>query len=664
MDVPGLKNAVTDEEQDDFLAEEKPVKNWAENSTVRERIRREIAPLVKSIRDEKQALNMKWNRLLKIGNLEHEEQRYTGRSNIYIPAGKKVAETVVSQLVSATFPGDDNFGVEALRYDVPEIMQQAVDTKDALKHVIDSVAKVRVGAERFYRQLVYLGNSPVKIFYDRREVGKLKKRKKNLDDGLGEEKRNSYNTIYDGPVFQVVPAQNFYAYPSDANDLSECQVVFEDLTVSLSRLREQARAGVYVESEVEELGKEGTRNSERNTGTENAIRGVDIGDPQDINTGNREGWGLCELTEVWLDFDPTADVKHEEDNSIPFLITIAGDGKILRAIENPFEHKRPPYLLGRMGITAGRLWGTGFIEAIRELNILLNDQTNQAMDCATYALNPIVLTNPNLIQGKLTEIEPGVQWLVNDVNGAVKFDRPPTDLIQWGSVLTGQTMSWMNDYGGAPPVLQGGSSPGRAFRTATGIGTAQQNARVPLQEVVRLCEAEVWEPMLFMFWSLMQQFSRDDYFVKVSGTLRRVDRKALKGDWVFAWLASTQTSNQAIKGTQLTQLMQVLSTPQVQQALMQNGKRFNPEPLIRRLYQEVNGFRDVDNVIVPIQPPPQQALPPGAPQPPGGPLQMAQDPAMNLPEGLADNDEFLGMREGADEMAAYMGGSNNAPMPE
>ena len=87
-----------------------------------------------------------------------------------------------------------------------------------------------------------------------------------------------------------------------------------------------------------------------------------------------------------------------------------------------------------------------------------------------------------------------------------------------------------------------------------------------------------------------------------------------------------------------------------------NGLMLNPAPLVRRLYQEVYGFRDVDDVIV------QQALAAGGTPvktPNAGELQSPEEVAtetLNGPtEDLGDNAEFGGMRTDANDIAGLLG---------
>jgi hypothetical protein len=623
---------------------EEEIINYASDDGVRARIVKEIIPLVDAIRHNRQALNQQWHTLLKVWTLEHENPGYRGRSNVYMPAGKKGAETIVSQLVSGTFPGEDNFGVIARD---PKLATQALNVKEVLKHRIDGTAKLRTSAEPFYRQLVLTGNSPVKVQYRRKII-------KHSRDRKGPKP----TVLFDSPVFEPIDSANFYVYPETVNRLSDAEIVFEDFTLPLATILRRAHDGFYDKGEAEVCGK-GQGRSSRIEAENAKLAAQELAANRYDNHG---GWSRVDGTEIWMDFDPMAKSKEDEIDPEPFVITVTASGHVLRAIKNPYWHKRPPFLLGRMGTMQGRIYGTGFVEAIRQLNILLNDQTNQAMDCATYTLNPVVMTNPNYVLGALSQMEPGVQWLVTDINAAVRFDRPPGDLIQGGSILTTQTQAWINDFIGAPPVLQGGASPGRAQKTATGLNVAQTNARLPLQEIVRLCEEDVWSPNLGMFNSLDQQYADDDLMVPSDGrrVLLRIPPDELAGDWLFDWMASTQTNNQAIKGSQISEALTLMANPQIQLLLKENGAKVNPVPLLKRLYTEVFGFRDVGDMIITAAMP---ELGPNGMGPPEirGPqeeLPAPGEPPPDLPEGLTDNVPFQETRAAADEISQLLGRVN------
>lgn len=624
--------------------------NYATNAKVANRIKSEIVPWVTDVRSRRAGLEEQWRQLLRVWTLEHEDKTYEGDHAIYMPAGKKVVDTLTPQLVSATFPGDDFFGVEAVN---AEDARRALWVQTSLRHRLEQ-ARVRVKADALYRQLVVTGNCPAKLHWKRQAVRTVRRGR----EGVGFETPET--VLYDGPAFEVLDAASVYVWPETADSLADATLVFQDLTMPMSALRAKAREGMYIKAAVEAA--TGVSSSSQYEAEQARLESQDLTPPTDT-TGAQSGQNLARITEVYCNFDPDAVSGESETNPVPFLITITEGGEVLRAIRNPFWHQRPPFVWARMSLYPGRFYGTGFLEGVRNLNILLNGHVNQGMDGIRYVLNPFTLVNPNLMAAPPGPMEPGQQFLVHDLANAMKFDRPADGIINAVATLATQASAWIADYGGAPPVLQGGAAPGRAFRTATGVGTAQRNAALPIQEIVHLVEGEVWSEVLFYFHFLEQQYAPDTYFQQMYNEAGQIERHSiadLAGDWRYRWLASSQADNRQVKGQQLLQLIQLLSSPTVSQALMSRGKAVDLEPLIARLYREVHGFRDFDKVVTAAGGPPGMppgAVPPGMLPPAAAPgMESAGNPLAGENELLEGNEGFEETRMEANDLAALLGG--------
>jgi hypothetical protein len=635
------------------------VQNWAKSETVRERVKRELMPLVEETRQRRQKLNYDWLRYHKAWAKQHEFQGYLGRSNIYLPAAKKGVETLVANVVAATFPGDEFFAVEP---DKEEFSAMATDVQ-ALEQNRVEMAKVRMHAEAHYRQLFMKGNAPGRIHWRKKELTTAKRtRKVDTEAQLYGARENTTETLYDGPCFTPIPAEDFYAYPENVNTLEDAWLIFEDYTTTKRAIMLDAAKGKYVMSEADAA--HGDPIPEKEAADQQRLSSQGIPAPQGGDTKNLTQFIDCSY--VFCDFDPNAKSADEERSPIPFCFTVTRGGQVLSATEAKYMSPGAahPYVLGRIGQVTGRLWGSGTVEDIYPLQLLLNDQTNQAMDIATWVLNPGIVSNPNVLMTAIKDFEPGFQVLATDINAAFKTFAPPQEMIQSSSILLTQTMSWLQDFLGAQPVLSGGSAPGRAFRTATGIGTAQKNAELPLQQVVRLQEIDVWQPMLRSFWNLDRSLAKDPVLVSAGGqgalqAARSVDPKQIVGDYRFRWNASTQLANVQVRGQQIMQAIQVLSSPAAINMLGQMGIRINLAPLITRLMRDVFGFRDTDRILVqgpPAQPQPGQSQP-GALQnaPPRLPQPQAPNP-LNGAQGQDQSGPFGGMRLEANDLAGAFGG--------
>lgn len=655
-----------------------PVKNYAAGSSemaqrLRERIRKEILPMCEAIRQSRSALESQWASFEKAWTMEHELQSYLGRSNIYMPVTNKQVETLVGELVTATFPGDDFFSVEAEKSDWQGM---AADVK-ALEGQRVRSAKVRSHAEAFYRQMLIKGNSPGRTgWFSKKKQGHLRKRK--LDSPAAMEASiisggdpHTY-TYYEGPRFTPIPIESFYAWPENCSSLDDCLIVFEDLHVPYKELLWAAKnAQKYDLDEVKAAKGGDSRHSQVDQADQNRLQAQEMSGVTSL-----AGIRMVAVTHCFLEMDPRAESFDEEEEPIDVCVSFTPSGQVLRVVEaeTVCPGRCHPYVNARAGTLVSRLWGTGFVERVFPLQLLVNDQMNQAMDCASYQLNPIVKTNPNLIVGPLPDLEPGVQLLCHDIAQAVGFDRPP-DFTQSSSMLLTQTISFMQDFFGSPPVLQGGAAPGRAFKTAAGVTTADKNAKTPLQQMVRLAETDVWEVVLQNFWLLDQRYATDQVLIEQGGLNLSGQRPAAQqylnpmsmyGEYKFRWLASTQAANQQVMAQMLQNFITIIIAPAVQQLLGMEGFRVQIGPLIERIYRAL-GLRDVERVLLKVAEPQ-----PGLPPPPSDSVEGGKSAQQTQPQlqgfgslaGNAGQDpagNFGELRMAANQLASAFGGEGGMP---
>lgn len=585
------------------------VKNWAEVPAFRDRVRAEVLPLLLETRSARASREEEWRENFRVWAMQKSAERYAGDADLYVPAGARIVETQVSQLVDQMFGSDEQFGVKPAD---PVYGEFAQDVRKRVMERMDA-CKIRTVAEELARNLIITGNAPARVSWKLDTARHIVPRR---EKGLVPEE----TIIFDGPMLDPVDPLNFYVFPETVKDLNDALVVFEVITTTKASLMARAREGRYVKTEVDLVG------AQRVNSNYESEKGV-------AEAKNSTLYKFVDVFEVYLRMDPEAATADAEVDPLPMVITLTSDGRVLRGIENPFWLKRPPYVMGRGPRVTGQFYGTGGVKFIKDLQRLLNDQVNQGLDCGTYALNPILLYQEDLLVDELADLEPGKAYSVRDIGRAMRWDRPPPDLIQASGIQSSQTMSWMQDMGGSPPVLSGGSAPGRAFRSATGIGTAQRNAIVPLAQVVRKLEEDVWEPTAHWFWMLEQQFS------SLPLPKGETAPRAVPGEWRFKWLASTQMQAAAMRGQSMVQFLTMVSNPAMQELIRRNGGSVNPIPVLRSWARDTLQLSDVEATLqegkgnetalaqpvpgglVPGMPPPptgeEEALPPGAEDPTG-----------------------------------------------
>jgi hypothetical protein len=312
-------------------------------------------------------------------------------------------------------------------------------------------------------------------------------------------------------------------------------------------------------------------------------------------------------------------------------------------------------------VTPGLFYGHGFGKKVRPLQYLTNDFANQTNDVGIYGLNPVVKRIPSKMAGPLRPLAPGVVWDVQEMD-AISFDRPPIEQVGTGMQMMNMYLGMGQDFGGAPPILQGS----KGGKTATATQALQRNAMGPIQDTVEDIEQDIMLPLMWGCWKLCQQYMPDDVMMRVGGESVRVKKEDLDIDPDFIWLASSQAMNAQQRAQQAMGLMQAL--PPLMPLIMQNGYKVDPVPLIRRVYTDGFGFRGFDAFIseaAPQDPTAQMAMaggmPPGATGAVEGPegirstVEQSNEPVLDSSMVPGEGDDFAQVREEADDLSAYLG---------
>lgn len=638
-----------------------PDGNFADDQDTKRFFLEHIWPLMTNTKYMRKNLEDEWRAIENMEMLRHDEgQKYLGRSNVYLPVFNRSLSTLTSSLVQGLFPSDEYMDVSSRSVENEEA---AKATKDYLQWEFDTNAQVRARIKPALRQLAKFGTSPIKYWYakDLQSEGRLNV--KQLLTGALQSDFDYRQICSEG--FRISPrsAFNVYVYPWTASNMDEASMVYEIIEVPKSFVEDMGADGRWKNTE-RGIASARDPNFDFNQKAEMATYAETIAPSSAI--GTEHPYRPITITEMWVRMRvpkkfllPGEDV----DDMVPCKLVFAGD-VLMEACRNPFWHQKPPYLFARMNVKPGFFYGDGFGRSNRALQYLANDFMNQTNDCGIYALNPILKVNPATVVGPLPRIRPGAVWKMTDLNGTA-FERPPVELMQYGLQMSNSVIGMAQDFGGAPPVLQGS----KGAKTATASQLLQKNAMGPLQDIIEDFELDVLVPMLKGAWSLAQQYRDPQFVMRVAGRDIKMDKNQLAIDAEFRWLASSQSSNQAARAQQVMQFMQMIQ-PMIP-LLQSMGKTFDPTPLLQRVYSDGFGFRGFDQVIKDMPPPPPMGMqPPGAPPPGGGPQgpdlfgagarvrsAVEQQPGGPLAEPMpGEGEDFMDVRNQADQLAAMQGG--------
>lgn len=634
-------------------------KNYASDPAMVARAKTEIWPLIQQARWDRKTVESGWQELRRMEYMQHDSnQKYKGRSNAYVPVHAKNLQTQATALSRGLFPSDEYLDATLENGD----KEQALAAKHYMQYQFEKIAFLRMYMKLFSRQLLNYGFSVLKFWYRKpQQYAKARGSKVTLQ-GL--------NQIAYGPNFQSDPQDqgltvsarsifNFYAYPYTAETLRETTLQFEDIRMSFAELQHWGKVEGWVNpNAINDAPK--PQDLQTDSQENFSVHGVPPGNDQQMGTVLGD---IRMVSECYTFMElPSGEYTEADAKGCPLPVRIVFLGEEPVHIQrNTSYHQSSPFLGLTTNSAPGFMLGYGPGKMIAPLQYLVNDFTNQTNDVCIYGLNPGVKAIPGMLVGNLRPMAPGVTWYMNSLD-AVDFFHPPTEQVGVGMAMTQQLLSMAQDFGGAPPVMQGTNAKGSS-KTATGTQILQSNAMQPMQDLVEDIETEILVPLAAKAWSLAQQHAPDRILADVFGAVKEITKDDLMFNAKWRWMASSQAANAQTRAYQTTNFLQALMP--FLPVLQAQGVQVDLVPLFRRIYSDALGFRGFSDVFKPA-PMPMPGMPPGNPMGPGapGPAGIGGPPRSpaesanggSLPMQPGEGGGFDDVRQNADMMAAIMGG--------
>ena len=565
--------------------------NLASKEIFRTTAEKELIPMLGRIRDDRIRLEEKWQRYYRLYNCELDKNSYSGRSKIFLAAARATSETFTNAIVRDFFPTTDSW------YDVQPIDDISDDLRaDALKSTFDYFfnrrQKLKSDAIPAIRQLVNYGTSPCKVGFNDKSL-KITRLKRT---GNSVKKANQEIKVAYGPYLQPRDLFNFYVWPTTADDVQKATISIEDIEVTLSHLKEYAarpmgankNLGMVYEIPEEVFTNRGNRSKDWFRFRRERLQRMGLtSDPSDrwlkLDDDRRN------LSEVYW----TTDLDGTGEKS--WLLTIIDDFYVIRIQENPYWHKKRPYIVPRMVRCIGEFYGRGIMETIDRINYMMNDIVNQTMDSVQYEINPISIIDPSGVAfPNSIRAYPGARWLVNDPQKNVVFTKPASVAAVGFSTLS-LLQGYIHDFSGANATMQGQPAVrgrGRSQNTASGMQTLLSQGSSGISQIVEDLEQQFGEPLLEMSYANLEQFLDEPIMLRILGRKggpllqKEVSIEDIIGDFEFKWLGSTNSRNRQIVGQQMINFLNIARgfPPEIVQSL-------NWPWLIKKIWVEAFGMR-------------------------------------------------------------------------
>lgn len=268
----------------------------------------------------------------------------------------------------------------------------------------------------------------------------------------------------------------------------------------------------------------------------------------------------------------------------------AGDDNILGCKRNPLWSDDIPIISEPVDKLQGSFKGQSKIAPVADMQYLVNDACNEAMDSAAYALMPIVMTDP--------EKNPRIGSMILSL--AAVWETSPNDtqfaqfpeLWKQGFEIIGQAKAEIKETLGVNPsmITQYATL---ARRNQAEIAQEQQVDMLTTADAVTVIENGVLTPLLRLFVALDHQYRDKEITVRqfgdmgVKAAMQTIKPIQMDNHYEFRWFGVEAARN-------AQQIQQQISGLNVMQGIppqMYPGYQLNLAPLIKQITENVFGPR-------------------------------------------------------------------------
>jgi hypothetical protein len=401
--------------------------------------------------------------------------------------------------------------------------------------------------------------------------------------------------VMEGQLFvRAVDPYNFYWLPG--SKMNRWVGTVEDIEIPKWDLIRLANIGIFDPEKVkgikpmkiDEAQKQSwLRHSERNT----------------ISNGPTEDTGVVKLTEYYGPVIIDGEIVREYGH-----IVIANDDIVLVDQDNPFFHKKAPYVGFSPLSLPFRTEGVGLVEMVRQIDRAISRLTNMSVDILMFKLLPLFEVTPDVYENPEdleTGMHPGKILRRNIGHAALPGIQPiQFEDISQGSIQVAAQLDRAHQEGALVSEIQQALPRFRGLQTATEIEAKSENQDSFFGNMAADIEHQALEPMIEMASDLIFQFidtTTDPRVASVLGlgadVLRGMSREELmemiQGDYK---IKVTGLSGQLDKMEMLQNLVQLMNL------IGQNPEAWlpyiNQDALLRRILEAFRpAIHDIENII-------------------------------------------------------------------
>ena len=534
----------------------------------------------------------KWTVLQALWQGEPVTRFFPGMDTTHVPESMKVVESIMPRLREGMFPSPDWFRVRLLR--------DGKGDPGAIKALLEeqlAEGRFEQRMDMFLRSLCIFGTAFAKVpwvpdtaeyFCNEAPEEEVWENGTLVGMKRGPAREKTYKVNRDRTEFVPLHIADFFCDPR-YNDISKAPWNADEMHQSAEYVLDRLKEGVYAGITAEEVKKMAESGPVKPTAImDSALRYLD---PDTANVKRQpaddfttlEWWGLYDLK--------------KDGHRVECVIAILNGERAVRVQENKLWHRRRPYLGKQYIPIKDRLYGIGLIEPIVRLQQDLNDTRNSLNLASALLVNPMLKAGDDagVEEVQMTAV-PGKIWRCGDISQLQVLYMP--DVTQVGRLQEAAIRQDIQEVTGATRLYYGSGEEGGT--TATEVFTRVREANSRLKGTIKALARDVVEPFLEMAHYNNHQFLREERMILQTGNTRaythlKVTPDKLAGPAKFEMLLAPQIELLGIRGQQMMAFVQQVAANPV------SAQVFDWPKFLRRAYEDIFGYRDVDEIFIPLK---------------------------------------------------------------
>ena len=321
----------------------------------------------------------------------------------------------------------------------------------------------------------------------------------------GEKMYSPYNK--EVPRIEAVSCWDFFPDP-DATNINDCNYTIERHKLTRTQLRDLVKHPYFDEDAISECLEMGANYTKEYY--EDIIQSYDAQANYDVDRYEvLEYWGTLDTylaSEIGLEVSNLSALDEVQINAW------ICNGKVLRAVLNPFTPERIPYQSVPYEINPYQLFGIGVPENMEDAQLLMNGHVRMAIDNLALAGNLVFdVDEASLVPGQNMDIFPGKIFRRQSgvtgtaING-LKFPNTAPENLQ----MYMQARQLADEETGIPSVMHGQTGVSGTGRTASGLSMLMGGANLSIKTVMKNIDDYLLKPLGEAMFQWNMQFNTNN----------------------------------------------------------------------------------------------------------------------------------------------------------